>query len=81
MVGNTRYSLSTDRMTAEKSRPAVRRLCLHHFPPRNGLGSGGHAVAAAAACDEDISDAENKQYDNNYHQTLIKKKEKEVYSC
>ena len=31
-----------------------------HFP-RNGrnLGSGGHAVAAAAACVEDIKDAEN----------------------
>jgi len=38
-----------------------------HFP-RNGLGSGGHAVAAAAAWDEDISDAENEQQQHsNYY--------------
>ena len=39
---------------------------LLHFP-RNGLGSGGHAVAAAAAWDEDINDAEHKQYSVNYY--------------
>jgi len=44
---------------------------VHHFP-RNGLGRGGHGEAAAAAAwDDDISDAACKQQTSHYIHTYI----------
>jgi len=55
------YCLCAHRTARRDSMHADTRSVHLHFP-RNGLGRGGHgAAAAAAAWDDDISDAVKKQ--------------------